>query len=365
MKALFIADLQLNENEGIYKKIVAEAKGIEEAIGECNLITRNENGSSVLNLLNNNKEKSKKDIFDKTIELITEDTEVMYVRHMIPRFKLLKMLKYAKSKNIKIYYEIPTYPYFGEQFKASKRKYRAIAKILLDIIFLPIIYNYIFKMVIIKSNTNVKKYKKMIEINNGAFVENIKIKEFIEDDNKFSMVTVGTLYPYHGYDRILKGLKECNEIVDGKIVEFNIIGESTTIEELKIKTEEYKLKHVNFLGIKNVNEMNILFDKFNVGLGCLALHRRNANIDTTIKIIEYYCRGITVVTSGISPMDEIDNSNTITVEDSEDYISIMDIYEKYNKIKNINKINVAKKAKKFFSWNNIMKKLFSTNEENI
>lgn len=45
-----------------------------------------------------------------------------------------------------------------------------------------------------------------------------------------------------------------------------------------------------------------MYEEFDVGLGCLALHRRNADIDTTLKIIEYYCRGVPVVTSGKEPI---------------------------------------------------------------
>ena len=203
-------------------------------------------------------------------------------------------------------------------------------------------------------------YKKMIEINNGAFVENIKEKKYKKNNNIFSLVAVGTLYPYHGYDRILQGLKNCNETINGKKVEFNIIGKSQTIDELKDKVFELGLKNVKFWGIKNVDEMNKLFDNFDVGLGCLALHRRNADIDTTIKIIEYYCRGITVVTSGISPMDNIISSNTIVIQDSEEAINIEEIYNKYIKIKDEEKIKVAQKAKKIFSWKTIMKEMLNS-----
>ena len=46
----------------------------------------------------------------------------------------------------------------------------------------------------------------MVEITNGVRTDNIKGKDYSKDrDNTFRMVAVGTLYPYHGYDRVLKG----------------------------------------------------------------------------------------------------------------------------------------------------------------
>lgn len=360
MKSIFLANLDLKENEGIYKKICSEANGLKSALGECVLITKKNNGSKV-NYLNNNIEEENANIFNVANKFIQNgDIQYLYVRHMIPNISLIKLLKVANKKGIKIFYEIPTYPYFGEQLKTSRKKYRALIKILLDIIFLPIIYNLAYKMVVIKSNSKVKMYKKMFEINNGANIDVIQSKEYDNCNEKdiFSIVTVGTLYPYHGYDRILKGLKECNELVDNKIVEFSVIGYSQTIDELKLMSNKYNLKHVKFLGIKSNEEMNQLFDNYDVGLGCLALHRRNADIDTTIKIIEYYCRGIPVVTSGISPMDKYNKKITIHIEDSEKPINIHEIYSKYKEISTKDKKMISLNAKSIFSWDSIMKKLF-------
>lgn len=40
MNALFIANLELKETEGIYKKICAQSDAVEKVVGHCNLITR-------------------------------------------------------------------------------------------------------------------------------------------------------------------------------------------------------------------------------------------------------------------------------------------------------------------------------------
>lgn len=51
MEALFITNLELNENEGIYKKIYAEATAIGKAVGSCNLLMKCGSGTKVVDTL--------------------------------------------------------------------------------------------------------------------------------------------------------------------------------------------------------------------------------------------------------------------------------------------------------------------------
>lgn len=275
---------------------------------------------------------------------------------MVPNFSLIALMKTAQQRGIKVLYEIPTYPYYGEQFRASRKKYRAVAKIAVDAMFSPLIKKYADHIVIIRSNSKIRLYHKMVEINNGVNTEKIKSKEnYDSKDGVFRMVTVGTLFPYHGYDRVLAGLKDCKEEVDGHPVEFHIVGASQTIDELKAQAQKLGLKRVIFHGMKKTDELNEMYEEFDVGLGCLALHRRNADIDTTLKIIEYYCRGVPVVTSGKSPYK--DPAVTICVPDGEDPVDINRLYCKWKNIDEKKLRKLSEQAKKEFSWNFIMKQL--------
>jgi glycosyltransferase involved in cell wall biosynthesis len=358
MKALFIANLDLVETEGIYKKVCAQAEAIGEAVGNCDMITRSGHNANVKKQGEAHSIKSDQKFLDY-VETEFENKEVgfAYIRHMIPGCKLIHVLKTAKKNGIKVYYEIPTYPYFAEQFRSSRRKYRAVAKIMLDVIFWPFIYKYIDKLVVIRSNTKAKTYPKMVEITNGVRTDGIKSKDYTaaHDDNCFRMVAVGTLYPYHGYDRVLKGLAACGEKVGDITVEFHVIGSSQTIDDLHKQADSLGLKHIIFHGTKTTEELNEMYDSFDVGLGCIALHRRNADIDTTLKIIEYYCRGVPVITSGKSPMN--DKKYSYVVPDNESPIDIESIYNYYNEIDSKDLCMLAEKAKAQFSWSNIMKNL--------
>lgn len=362
MKALFIANVELKETEGIFKKICAQSDAVGNAVGSCQLVTRRGNRAVLKEFLINSQVELDEGFFAYILKQIqSEEVGLIYIRHMIPCFDLVSVLRNAKMRGIKIFYEIPTYPYFGEQFKVSRKKYRAVAKIGVDLLFWPIIYHYINKLVVIRSNSKSHHFKKMVEINNGVKTDDIISKDYSVNNNtdKFAMVTVGTLYPYHGYDRVLKGLAKCGEKVDDKTVEFHVIGSSQTIDELHEMTKRLKLQHVFFHGTKSTEELNKMYEKFDLGLGCLALHRRNADIDTTLKIIEYYCRGVPVATSGISPMDKYEPMYTIHVEDSEELIDIVKLYNDYADIPLIRCEQISGIAKDKFSWDYIMGELMS------
>ena len=140
----------------------------------------------------------------------------------------------------------------------------------------------------------------------------------------------------------------------------HIIGESDTINELKKIVRCLGLNNVMFYGTKTTDELNALYNNFDIGLGCLALHRRNADIDTTLNIIEYYCRGIPVVTSGISPL--LDEKFTYRIVDNEDPIDIRQIYNFYRNL-DINDLkHLSEIAREQFEWNNIFKNMLNKYE---
>lgn len=362
-KALFIANLELKETEGIYKKVCAQAEAIKSLVGNCDLITKKRGKAVIKSFSKNSIEVQNQKFFDYLKkQILSENVKIIYIRHMIPNFKLIHILRIAKNKDIKIYYEIPTYPYFGEQLRTSRKKYRAVAKIGLDIVFWPIIYFYIDKLVVIRSNSKSHHFKKMLEITNGVKTSNIVSKDYNQGKNKkkLSMVTVGTLYPYHGYDRILKGLKLCNEKVNDIDIEFHIVGDSPTITELKHFSSELQLKNVFFHGIKTTDELNVMYNDFDIGLGCLALHRRNADIDTTLKVVEYFCRGIPVISSGVCPIDNPKYYHIVS--DNELPVDIIDIYNYYKSLSLETLKNISNTAVNQFDWDNIMKEIITNME---
>lgn len=354
MKVLFLTAINLKTTEGIYKKVLAEAAALKKAVGEGWLIHATNSGAKIVDLNHMNVEESQNNIFLTANNMIQKaHIDIIYIRHMVPSIGLIRFLSHCKRAKIKILYEIPTYPYYGEQIKASRNKPRTILRLSYETIFWPLIYSRVDHLVVIKSNTRARMYSKMVCITNGVDPKGIKKKSYTKcKKDKVSFVAVGTLYPYHGYDRMLNGFKKYGSEVDGKKIQLHFVGDSTTIKDLETLSQNLGLDNVFFHGVKTTDQLNELYEDFDIGLGCLALHRRNADIDTTLKIIEYYCRSVPVVTSGESPMDLYHPEFTMHVKDSEDAIDIIDLVHQYESMQNKNKI--WETACEKFSWKYIM-----------
>ena len=189
MEALFITNLELNENEGIYKKIYAEATAIGKAVGSCNLLMKCGSGTKVVDTLSEKTSIEELNVLTLAQKYVEENSlKLIYIRLMVPNFSLIALMKTAQQRGIKVLYEIPTYPYYGEQFRASRKKYRAVAKIAVDAMFSPLIKKYADHIVIIRSNSKIRLHHKMVEINNGVNTEKIKSKEnYDSKDGAFSL----------------------------------------------------------------------------------------------------------------------------------------------------------------------------------
>lgn len=371
MSSLFVANIEVSKTEGIFKKIYAQAQSISIIENKCKLICKINKKTTIIEF-NKGEEISEKtndkSILDNLIDICKlKKIKLVYIRHMIPSIKLIKILKYLQKNDINVFYEIPTYPYYAEQIRSSNNKIRTFVRLTIDTIFWPLIYRYIYKLVVIRSNSKAKKYKKMIEITNGVSLENIdsKVYDWNNNKNDINLVAVGTIYRYHGYDLLIDGLHEYYKGNYKYNVYLHIVGESDEIENLKKKVNDFKLRqYINFYGRKTTEELNDLYKNFDIGVGCLALYRRNADIDTTLKVIEYYCRGVPIITSGKSPLC-IDKEEiaAIKVKNNGEIININNIIDQYKKISKEQIIKLSEVSRKKFSWLEIMKGVIVNNDE--
>jgi glycosyltransferase involved in cell wall biosynthesis len=375
MSVVFIADIETSIADGIYKKICTQVKALSLIEGECLLINTQDGHIYVSKYVRGEKVSERPlnplsskitNRFKLTSTLCGESSEIVnsikngkiYIRHMLPSIALIKLLLTAKKNNT-IYYEIPTYPYFGEQIKAGRSKILTSGRILYEILMWPFIYYLIDKLVVIISRKKVLRFKKMIEITNGIDAQNIVEKRQSTNQKSFNIIGVGTIYKYHGFERVIKGIKDCNGVLDNNIsVQFHIVGESVEINNLKKLTDKENLnKHVIFHGKVYGENLDFLFDKMDIGVACLALFRRNADIDTTLKLVEYLTRGIPCVSSGELSGGLTSEFPIITVTNNSTPIDIENLYYNSKKFTNNDLMRVSAKAKEIFNWEYILRAL--------
>jgi hypothetical protein len=147
-------------------------------------------------------------------------------------------------------------------------------------------------------------------------------------------------------------MANCGERVGNTQVEFHVVGSSETIDNLQLMSIQLGLKNVFFHGTKTTEELNGMYEFFDIGLGCLALHRRNADIDTTLKVIEYYCRGVPVISSGKCPFD--DSKFSYILDDGDGAINIESVLSYFNGLSVEELKTISARARFQFSWDNIM-----------
>jgi glycosyltransferase involved in cell wall biosynthesis len=277
----------------------------------------------------------------------------IYFRRMFPFFKLIKLMKKFYFHNIHIYYEIPTYPFFFEQISESKHKLYTILKLIFEIYFFHSIKRYIYRFPVIVCNSKKKLWKNMRSFSNG--INNTEIHSFeINDSSKFNIIGVGTIYKYHGYEKIIESIKKHNgKLIDGKVILFHIVGKSTQIDKLKFLTKKFKIeKNIIFHGEQPYDFIYNLYRISNLGIGTLSLNLRNADIDTGLKNMEYIRHSIPVLTSG--NIKGLDDSYYIKISPQECYFNLNDIWEKSLIVKrNLKNPELVREFKKY-EWKNIM-----------
>lgn len=366
MKALFVANMNLHSTEGIYKKIISQAISLSKILGECYFIQRSNTGIIIRRFIDgtlNNETNQDGKFFEEIKKFLkNEKIDIVYVRLMLPSFKLISFLSFCKKNNYKLIYEIPTYPYFYEQFRTSKNRIKGLIKVGIHAFFFPLIYHIVDKMVAVISNSKIKILKKMVPINNGINLQLSSKKEDYSIKSTIKLIGVGTIYSYHGYDRLIQALKNCNEYAGGHIIETHFFGESDTLNELQEKVKTLGLNHVFFHGRIENKKLLKKYNDFDCGIGCLALHRRHADIDTTLKVVEFLNCGLPVLTSGnLLLNDDTLNEYTIKIENSNEIINMEEVINKLLNIYNKNELySLPDKAKNIYNWDVVMKKIIDT-----
>ncbi len=105
-------------------------------------------------------------------------------------------------------------------------------------------------------------------------------------------------------------------------------------------------------------KLDYLFSKMNLGVACLALYRRNADIDTTLKLVEYMSRGIPCVSSSDTP-EVMKYFPIIKVSNNLSPIDISDLYHKSKKFTKEFLNDTSSKAKLVFNWEYVLRNIIN------
>ena len=306
-EALFIVFHGFDANNGISKKIGYQIKALNACgihthlcyMEESHAKRRIVDGQIIADYGNGLKSKiMKRTEFSSIVKYaIKAQITFVYIRsnHNANPFTI-SMVKRMKKAGMKVVMEIPTYPYDAEYLSQGMGK-----QIFQDRIFRKRLAKQLDAIVTF-SNFNEIFGKKTIRISNGIDFNSIKIKKSNTTDSSIiNLIGVAEIHPWHGFDRVIKGLAAYYSMPHDIIVKFHIVGYFFFAHDEKMfkqiiadnQLEEYIILH----GKKHGDELDKIFDECDFGIGSLGRHRVGIDKIKTLKNREYAARGIPFIYS--------------------------------------------------------------------
>ena len=367
---VFLIFQEIHPDEGISKKILAQKKGFEEQGYECLLgrIVATEDGSANYfigdkqvqsygkGLLKKIKIVYKFSGITKYLTSIAEQVSFVYIRYnQFANFSSKKLFWRLYRSGIKTVVEIPTFPYDGEFHFTSIKSYRIIEERLTrKLNFAHIDYIATF------SNNEEIFGVPTIRIDNSIDSSTIAVKTPKNNPNEFNIIGVAGLSFWHGYDRVILGLKNYFQNNPLKSIKFHIVGGypgAKEYERLKkiVKSNSLEGK-VIFYGTMSGQSLDDLFDYADVAIGCLGCHRKGIVEVQSLKNVEYAARGIPFVYSEINK--KFDRQNyVLKVSPDETPINIDELISFVSSVKSTPEEIRSTITK--YSWTSQMKKVIS------
>lgn len=368
MRGLYLAFEKLSDSSGISKKIVSQKKALEYNgfTMELAYIKENPGGSRVLMVDDNviinygNGIHSKINYYTKFDPLfhyiVDRKIDILYIRYIhyaTPFF--VNFLKKMSKNQVRLFLEIPTYPY-DEEYR-HKGLFMTI-KMWIEKISRKSMAKYLENIVTV-SDDNFIFGRPTIRISNGIDIEAIKLrKPQFERTDTLRLVAVASISSWHGYDRLIVGLKEYYSKKQLLKVTINIVGggNAKTIDFLKQLVVECNLsEYVFFLGPMFGVQLDQIMDNSDIAIGSLAIHRKGLTQARSLKNREYAVRGIPFIFSEIDE-DFEGEPFVLKVPPDESPINIEEIIKFYQRLMIIPE-EIRNSVGNKISWNVQMKKI--------
>lgn len=244
--------------------------------------------------------------------------------------KFLKKIK-RLNPNIKIIMELPTYPYDGElqtirlfPFLCKDRFNRTKLEGLID------------GLTVIAGEKITEKIWGLptIAFQNGYDVQNVEIAKEPGNKESIDICCVAMFQPWHGYERLLVGMRQYYENGGTREIKCHMIGEGRELNKYKgIAKNEYLERRVIFHGRQSGKELADLYDGMDIGVCSLGSYKRKdlGNISSELKSREYMAKGIPIITGcKIDIFQDKDVDFVCEFENNDSPLDVNQIIDFYN-----------------------------------
>lgn len=331
-------------NIGVKNKILSQIRVLKKN-HDVTLYTQSNN--ILLTINNDNKvftknldKKFTRSSFIKTFytDLLSNMPDIIYMRYQFSDPLLIKVIKKLnKIYGVRIFVEIPTYPYYKE---LKQQGLKGFIKAFVDYTFHFSLFKYIEKIITYSNHNQIYK-KKTIKIVNAVDFESIPLPQRVHS-KEIRLIAVSSMKPWHGYDRLILGLKNYYTVKRDRLVKLILIGYGAEYDYYNKIVSKFTLQdYVIFTGSKSGEELDEYFNDSDIAVSSLGLHRINLESASTLKAKEYVARGLPVVTASKEDVG-VNLKYIINYRADETPIDINKIVKFYDSIYNVNNENVSK-----------------------
>lgn len=255
-----------------------------------------------------------------------ENINVLYSRYFFFDLLTINMFKNAKRQGCFNILELHSYPCY---FKGRYSKYPLY---FLDYLCRKNVLKYIDRIAAMTDTVNIWN-KETINFENGIDLNNTKPHVRNREKNIMRIIAVSYEWEVHGYDRLLRGLVEYYSTNDIK-TEVHVIFVGTVLDSTRVIIQKFGLeKYVTLAGIKSGDELDKIYDECDIGMGCMALHRRANNAVSDLKTREYAAKGIPYIYAGNQLGEDFEFKYAYKMDEGEDALNINEIIQFYNMFK--------------------------------
>ena len=291
--------ISLERQTGIMKKVLAQAKVFGSAFdvytwgfGENEILYVHDGKVTIVDHFKNKLDRRTKYFTALTRFALEKQAQAFYFRYASADFYLLKALKRFQKNGILSVIEIPSYPYKGEFMHGIKKR----MIYLLDSMLRSRLKKYVSRVVIFVENPKSIYGIPCINTMNGIDTSDSAAVHSAPGDT-LNLIAVASMLPHHGFDRMIEGLdRYYSQQNDAQSIIFHVVGNGPELKGYQDLTGKCGLeKHIKFYGQKSGRELDEVFEKADIAVGSLGLHRIGLTESSTLKNREYAVRGLPIV----------------------------------------------------------------------
>lgn len=257
-----------------------------------------------------------------------------------------RVLKRLHRNGAKILVEIPTYPY--EKERTAGLLYWLMFK--WDKIYQSRLKNVVNRIVTYSRDDRIFGIP-TIGIKNGINLADVQPISGKSLDDTVDLLIVALMQPYHGYERLLYGLKKYYLSGNRKIL-CHFVGDGPEREAYeKIVSDNNLQEYVIFYGPKGGKELDEIYERADIGVCSLGGYKKGLFWSSELKSREYLAKGLPIIVGmELDVSDVIDKNymlhfpNDASVIDIEKILTFYDTI--YQKKKYITALKIRKMAEK-------------------